>query len=268
MRENNILFIGAGKMATAIAGGMVASDFSTGQIQAFDISKEAAETFTLKTGAKTECCNIKPMLKAADTVIIAVKPQHLAHVFKASGLSLKGKLAISIAAGVKIEHLVELTGTSKIVRVMPNTPATVNAGASAYSMSDAVSEADEDLVTAILGSIGIYTKIPENLMDAVTGVSGSGPAYVFDFIQAMADGGVNAGLPRDAAMKLAAQTVMGAAKLMLKSGEHPAVLRDQVTSPGGTTTKALAVLESNSFKGIVIEAVLASVEHSIELGNK
>ncbi|QSH41851.1 pyrroline-5-carboxylate reductase [Lentisphaerota bacterium ZTH] len=268
MNNNNILFIGAGKMATAIAGGMIVSDFSAGQIKAFDVSKEAAEAFTLKTGVQAECKNLKPLIDKADTVILAVKPQHLSKVSRKAGITLNNKLVVSIAAGVKIERIKELTAAERIIRVMPNTPAMVNAGASAYALSDEVSETDEELVTAILKSIGTYTKLPESLMDAVTGVSGSGPAYVFDFIQAMADGGVNAGLPREAAMKLAAQTVMGAARLMLESGEHPAVLRDQVTSPGGTTAKALAVLESNSFKGIVIEAVLASVEHSIELGNK
>jgi pyrroline-5-carboxylate reductase len=151
---------------------------------------------------------------------------------------------------------------------MPNTPALVGEAASAWCASKQVNNKDIELINKILSSIGTVCNINEKLMDAVTGVSGSGPAYVLDFIIGLADGGVNAGLPRDVAMTLAAQTVFGTAKLLIESGRHPAVLRDEVTSPGGTTAKALAVLEKNGFKGTIIEAVLAATQRSIELGKK
>ncbi len=151
---------------------------------------------------------------------------------------------------------------------MPNTPALVGEAASVWCASPQVTEKDIELIKEILSSIGSVYKIDEKLMNAVTGVSGSGPAYVLDFIQGLADGGVNAGLPRDVATSLAAQTVLGTAKLMLESKRHPAILRDEVTSPGGTTAKALAVLEKNGFKGTIIEAVLAAVKRSGELGKK
>lgn len=201
-------------------------------------------------------------------MILAIKPQYMDEAILDTPGLYADKLIVSIAAGVKISTLRQLCGASRVVRVMPNTPAVVGAAASAWCASDEISDEDSELVEKILKSIGIACKVDEKLMDAVTGVSGSGPAYVFDFIQGLADGGVNAGLPRDLANALAAQTVLGAAKLVLESGRHPAVLRDEVTSPGGTTAKALAVLEKNGMKGTVIEAVLAAAARSAELGKK
>jgi pyrroline-5-carboxylate reductase len=151
---------------------------------------------------------------------------------------------------------------------MPNTPALVGEGISAYSVSEAVSSDEIKKIEAVLGAVGKFCKVEEKLMDAVTGLSGSGPAYVFDFIQALADGGVNAGLPRDIAMTLAAQTVKGAAVMTLEGGEHPSVLRDRVTSPGGTTASGLAVLEKGAFRGIVSEAVVKAAAKSVELGKE
>lgn len=268
MNKNNILFVGAGKMAAAIAAGMVGKGFDASRIGAFDISQQAAESFTAATGIKVETVNLEKAAEPADTVILAVKPQHLEKaLLNHSGL-YKDKLIISIAAGVKISKLRELTNALRIIRVMPNTPALVGEAASAWCASPEITESDVRLINKILGSIGTVCNIDEKLMNAVTGVSGSGPAYVLDFIQALADGGVNAGLPRATAAALAAQTVFGTAKLLLESGRHPAILRDEVTSPGGTTAKALAVLEKNGFKGTIIEAVLAAVKRSEELGQK
>lgn len=268
MSKNTILFIGTGKMATAIAGGMIAKGFDALQISAFDISVQAAENFSTATGIRVETKNLNPLLKQADTIIVAVKPQQMEKALSVNSALFENKLIISIAAGIKIATLQTITKASRVIRVMPNTPALVGEAASAWSASPQVSEKDIELIKQILSSIGSVYNINEKLMDAVTGVSGSGPAYVLDFIQGLADGGVKAGLPQDIATALAAQTVLGTAKLLIKSGRHPAVLRDEVTSPGGTTAEALAVLGKNGFKETIIEAVLAAAKRSDELGKK
>ncbi|MDD5698661.1 MAG: pyrroline-5-carboxylate reductase [Victivallaceae bacterium] len=268
MMNNNILFIGAGKMAAAIAGGMLGKGFAAAQIGAFDISPQAAANFTAATGVKVETRRPDNLLTQAAAVVIAVKPQQLTNALRDYSGRLADKLIISIVAGTAVARLQELTGATRIIRVMPNTPALVGQAASAWCASPGTTETDLKLLGRILDSIGAAWKVDEKLLDAVTGLSGSGPAYVLDFIQALADGGVNAGLPRDTALALAVQTVLGTAELLLKSGRHPAVLRDEVTSPGGTTARALAVLEKHGFKGTVIEAVLAAAARSEELGKK
>ena len=268
MSKNSILFIGTGKMATATAAGMLAKGFDASQISAFDISAQAAKNFSIATGVKVKTKDLKSVLEQADTVVVAVKPQHIEKALSVKFGLFENKLIISIAAGIKIAKLQKITKASRIIRVMPNTPALVGEAASAWCASPQVTEKDISLINEILGSIGTVCKINEKLMDAVTGVSGSGPAYVLDFILGLADGGVNAGLSRDIATALAAQTVLGTAKLLIESGRHPAVLRDEVTSPGGTTAKALAVLGKNGFKGTIIEAVLAAAKRSAELGEK
>lgn len=268
MSSSKILFIGAGKMATAIAGGMTAHGFAASGLRAFDPSAQAAADFSAATGVQVETGNLEKVLAPADAVIVAVKPQQISQALHGNAVLYKRKLLISIAAGIKISALRELTGATRIIRVMPNTPALVGAGASAWCASPEASGADIKLINRILAAIGTVCRVEEKQMDAVTGLSGSGPAYVLDFIQALADGGVNAGLPRETAAGLAVQTVLGTAKLVLESKRHPAVLRDEVTSPGGTTARALAVLEKNSFKGTVIEAVLAAAARSAELGKK
>jgi pyrroline-5-carboxylate reductase len=268
MNKNNILFIGTGKMATAIAAGMTAKGFNASQISAFDISAKAAKDFGVATGIKVETESLKTVLEQADTIIVAVKPQHIEKALCGNSSFFENKLIISIAAGIKIAKLQEITSALRVIRVMPNTPALVGEAASAWCASKQVNDKDIELINEILGTIGTVCKIDEKLMDAVTGVSGSGPAYVLDFILGLTDGGVNAGLPHDVAAALAAQTVFGTAKLLIESGRHPAVLRDEVTSPGGTTAEALAVLEKNGFKGTIIEAVLAAAKRSAELGKK
>ncbi len=268
MNKNNILFIGTGKMATAIAAGMTAKGFDASQISAFDISAKAAKDFSVATSVKVETKDLKTVLEQADTVIVAVKPQHIEEALCENSVLFKNKLIISIAAGIKIAKLQKITSASRVIRVMPNTPALVGEAASAWCASKQINDKDIVLINEILSTIGTVCKVDEKLMDAVTGVSGSGPAYVLDFILALTDGGINAGLPHDVAATLAAQTVFGTAKLLIESGRHPAVLRDEVTSPGGTTAKALAVLEKNGFKRTIIEAVLAAAKRSVELGKK
>lgn len=258
-----ILFIGAGKMASAIAGGMVKNGFSLTDIAAYDINIIAVEKFSSVTGVKADTEHPEKMVEQADIIIVAVKPQLIKTALEP--LVLNDKLIISIAAGVTVNSLTRITGSSKIIRVMPNTPALVGQGVSAWCASEG-NDCEAETVEMILGAVGQVCRVNESMMDAVTGLSGSGPAYVFDFIQALADGGVKAGLPRDIALMLASQTVAGAAAMIIESGKHPAVLRDMVTSPGGTTAAALASLERNAFKGIVSDAVSAAAARSAELG--
>ncbi|MCK4981379.1 MAG: pyrroline-5-carboxylate reductase, partial [Victivallaceae bacterium] len=220
MSKNSILFIGSGKMASAIAAGMIAKGFDASQISAFDISAQAAKNFSIATGVKVETKDLKTLSQKADTVIVAVKPQHIEKALSANSALLENKLIISIAAGIKIAKLQEIAKATRVIRVMPNTPALVGEAASAWCASPQITEKDGELIKKILSSIGTVCNINEKLMDAVTGVSGSGPAYVLDFIQALADGGVNAGLPRGTATALAAQTVLGTAKLLIESGRH------------------------------------------------
>ena len=175
---------------------------------------------------------------------------------------------VSIVAGVSIDVIAEATGVPQIARVMPNTPCLIMEGASAVSFSNPVSPEQQKQVLDLLGAVGTVVSVPENLMNSVTGLSGSGPAYVFTFIESLIDAGVLTGLPRDIARKLAIQTVIGAAQLVEQSGEHPAVLRDRVTSPGGTTIAALKQLEVNDFRGTVIQAVEAATGRAKELGRK
>ena len=167
-----------------------------------------------------------------------------------------------------IEALSAVTGSGRIIRVMPNTPAMVGAGASAYACGQDVTVEDEKFVCDLLGAVGTVTRVNENLMDGVTGLSGSGPAYVFTFIQALADGGVAEGLSRAAAVELAVQTVLGAAEMVKQTGVHPMELCDQVTSPAGTTSRALELLAQRGFSGTVMQAVRAAAARSRELGSK
>ncbi|MBE6375736.1 MAG: pyrroline-5-carboxylate reductase [Lentisphaeria bacterium] len=262
-----LFFIGSGKMATAIAGGLISSGtFSADELGAFDPSSAAAECFQKITGIKVISDDPASGISDAEAILVAVKPQMIVSALSPYKELLKDKLLISIAAGVSIDKLQEISGCRKVVRVMPNTPALVGKGAAAYASSEKAGDADEKLAEKIFSSVGIALKMRECDLDAVTALSGSGPAYVFEFIQALADGGVAEGLSRDAALMLAVQTVIGAAEMVVRTGEHPAGLKDKVTSPAGTTSRALEELESRSFTGTVIKAVRAAAARSRELG--
>ena len=263
----NITFIGAGRMATAIVGGLIKSGLNTNKIKAYDISAAAAGNFskTTKVDVELDLCKA---VTGADVVVIAVKPQSINEALPAIAEHINGKLLISIAAGITIDKLEKLSSCERVIRVMPNTPALVGEGVSAYALGSGATATDATVTELILGAAGSVCSVSEKQLDAVTGLSGSGPAYVFSFIQALSDGGVQAGLPRDIASQLAAQTVLGAAAMVIQTGEHPAVLSDQVTSPGGTTAAGLAVLENRAFKGTISSAVMAATEKSIELGRK
>ena len=265
MSNNKIGFLGAGRMATAIAGGMVKKSFSAAEVMAYDCSAAAGQAFAKTVGAAL-CADPQEMALQCDTLLLAVKPQYLTEALKPLNGMLKDKLIISIVAGVTLEKLGALTGASRIVRVMPNTPALIGAGCGAYAVSPSASENDRALAEKILDSIGGFFLLEEKMLDAVTAVSGCGPAYVYELIQAMADGGVTLGLPRELAKKLAAATVKGAAAMVLESNTHPTELRDQVCSPGGSTICAVNHLASKGFNGTVVEAELAAYKRSVELG--
>ena len=265
---SKLLFIGAGKMASAIAGGIVKADlFAAQELSAVDISSQAAAAFTAASGVNCSCSTLEE-LSTAENVLIAVKPQYLESAIAPLKGKFSGKLVISIVAGVTLETLSALTGSDRIIRVMPNTPVLVGKGAAAFASGAGAAAEDVELVSKIFNAAGIGLEVQEKLLDAVTGLSGSGPAYVFEFIQALADGGVAEGLPRDKALLLAAQTVMGAAAMVLESGRHPALLKDEVTSPGGTTARGLEKLAEIAFSGTVLQAVRAASARSAELGKK
>lgn len=203
----------------------------------------------------------------ADIVLLAVKPQVLDSVLTDLSSHLAGRLVISIAAGITIQYLTDrLPDAVRIVRVMPNAPATVCEGMSVLTFGPGVTSHDNEFVRTMFASVGRVAVVEEVLMDAVTGLSGSGPAYIFVAIEALADGGVKMGLPRSVAQLLAAQTVLGAARTVLDTGEHPGRLKDAVASPGGTTIAGLHQLERGGFRASLIAAVRAATERAGELG--
>ena len=260
-------FIGAGRMATALAKGMLRAGMASAEsICASDPLPAARDLFHLDTGAAAFEFNVD-VVRRSEVLVLAVKPQSMREVLTQLRPSLTSEhLVISIAAGTTIATLVEGLGpVVRLVRVMPNTPALVGEGASAYALGPRVGPEDEAIVKAFLGSVGRVVCVTESLLDAVTGLSGSGPAFVCLMIEALSDGGVRAGLTREVAALLATQTVLGAAMMVRETGQHPGVLKDQVTSPGGTTIAGLHALESAGVRGALISAVLAATQRSIEL---
>jgi pyrroline-5-carboxylate reductase len=263
-------FLGAGQMATALAGGWIkAGLLDVAKSRAADPIPEARMKFEKVTGISTVNGN-RDVAAACDVLILAVKPQVLPAVLTELRSVVQPRhMVISIAAGVTIQSLAEgLGATVRLVRVMPNTPCLVEASATGYSPGTTATTADLELVAKLFEAVGKAYLVSEPLLDAVTGLSGSGPAYVYMLIEAMADGGVRCGLPRDVALALAAQTVLGAAKMILETGQHPAVLKDAVTSPGGTTIAGLQVLERAGFRAATIDAVEAATKRAQELGKK
>lgn len=259
-------------MAQALASGISSADSSI-NFEIADPSQASQDAFKKKVSAPIEIRSDNAQLFArCEIVFLSVKPQYLADAIDAQAIAAalpksgQAPLVVSIMAGVTIAKISDATGLERIIRVMPNTPSLIMEGASAIACSPKVTEGELKTVSKLMASVGCVTSVSEKLLDAVTGLSGSGPAYVFTFIEALIDGGVLNGLPRDTARELAIQTVIGAAKLVQESGEHPAVLRDRVTSPGGTTIEALKVLEMNNFRGTVIQAVESSTRRSKELG--
>jgi pyrroline-5-carboxylate reductase len=263
-------FLGAGKMATALARGWLAAGFISPQgALASDPVSQARQSFQTETGLRsTE--NNREVVAASDLLVLAVKPQSMDALLAEIRPVASGRhLVLSIAAGVTLRQLRAGLGPDRrLVRVMPNTPCLVGASASGYAPGDAATSDDLALVDRLLNAVGRAFRLPEHLLDAVTGLSGSGPAFVYVIIEALSDGGVRMGLPRDVATVLAAQTVLGAAKMVLESGSHPGVLKDMVASPGGTTIAGLHALERGGLRGTLMDAVEAATRRSAELGQQ
>jgi pyrroline-5-carboxylate reductase len=261
-------FLGAGKMATALAKGFVRAGLVTPkQVIASDVSEAARESFAKETDAKTTSSNAS-VIKSAEVIILAVKPDQVVAVLGEIRDDLTEKhLLISIAAGVTLAKLEAVLGNeARVIRVMPNTPALVGSSATGFALGKSATAADAEIAKKLFSAVGVAFQVKESLLDAVTGLSGSGPAYVYLFIESLSDGGVAAGLPRDVATKLAAQTVLGAAKMVLETDLHPGALKDMVTSPGGTTIEGLHELEKGKLRGTVMSAVRAATEKSKKLG--
>jgi pyrroline-5-carboxylate reductase len=263
-------FLGAGQMATALAKGWLASGLiDANRSRAADPITASRDAFSGVTGIRATASNTE-VVNLADLIVLAVKPQVMASVLAEIAPRIQPRhLVVSIAAGVTLDQISSSLGVStRIVRVMPNTPCLVGASATGIAASPATKAEDTALVKSLFNAVGTAFVIPEWQLDAVTGLSGSGPAYVYLMIEAMADGGVKAGLPREAALALAAQTVFGAAKMVLDTKQHPAVLKDAVASPGGTTIAGLHALERSGFRGAIMDAVVAATNRATELGKK
>ena len=261
--------IGCGKMGTALVVGVIkAGVVAVDHVIGVDPIASAREAFTGATGARTT--EQIADLVGCDVVILSTKPQEIRAVLRElSDLNEeRSTLVISIAAGISIGSLEAVASEEiRVIRAMPNTPAMVGCGAAAFCLGSRNIGGDAEIAKRILGQVGLVVEVSEKLMDAVTGLSGSGPAFVYLMIEALADAGVKQGLGRKESLLLAAQTMMGGAKMVLDTGLHPAVLKDMVTSPGGTTIEGLAVLEQMAVRSALIQAVEASAERSAELGS-
>jgi pyrroline-5-carboxylate reductase len=261
-------FLGAGKMATALARGWLAGGLvSRESVCAADPLPEARAAFQKETGAAVLESN-QAVAARSEVLILAVKPQNMADLLLEIKPALSAKhLIMSIAAGVSLRQLADSLGPERrLIRVMPNTPCLVNASASAYAAGAGARPDDIALVDRLLKAVGVAFPLPEKLLDAVTGLSGSGPAFVFVIIEALSDGGVRMGLPRDISTALAAQTVLGAAKMLLETGLHPGTLKDQVASPAGTTIAGLHALERGGLRAALMDAVEAATRRAEALG--
>ncbi len=261
--------IGCGKMGTALIQGAIrAGVVGAADVIGCDPYEKSREAFVKSTGA-TATADMDAVVAASEVILLCTKPQDVSTALTDAVKIAAGgqRLVISIAAGVTLAALEAVTSDNfRIIRAMPNTPALVGHGAAGFCLGSRANPADATTAQSLLGAVGLAVEVPERLMDAVTGLSGSGPAYIYVVIDALADGGVRAGIPRADAVRLAAQTVMGAAAMVLETGEHPAVLKDMVTSPGGTTIAGLAVLERQGLRSAMIEAVGAAVQRAGELG--
>lgn len=267
MTKHQIGFVGAGQMARALASGFVQAGLAAGEdILAFDPSDSAEKAFAEAVpGARMEASNAD-VVTASDIVFLAVKPQYMAAAMQeVREAASTDALFVSIAAGIRLETLTTELSSTRVIRVMPNTPALVGVGAAGFAAADGTTEADRQLVNTLLNAIGIAHEVPEKLLDAVTGLSGSGPAFVYMIIEALSDGGVLMGLPRDTALRLAAQTVKGAAEMVLETGQHPGVLKDQVASPAGTTIAGIQAIEDGAVRAACIRAVQVASARSQEL---
>ena len=267
----NVVFIGGGNMADALIGGMLKNGFSADQLRAVEISGDARRRLADKY--RIECFDeARKALRPGDVVVFAVKPQQMKEAARFSGLKDNANLVISIAAGITLATLSRWLGGptgnyARMIRAMPNTPALIGAGIAGLYAPESVSEAERKQAEAILGAVGATVWIEdEALLDAVTAVSASGPAYVFWFIEQLAAAGESLGLTQETSKKLALETVLGSARLAAQSADSPAVLRERVTSKGGTTEAALKAFEEQKLAERFLRAVEAARDRGAEMG--
>ena len=267
MKTKRLGFLGAGNMSGALIKGLLHGGFPAARILASDVKAERLEQLRAKHGIRTTTDNHE-LVRDSDVLVLAVKPQVIDKVLTEIGQDVRAdQLVVSVAAGVTIEGLEgRLAKKARVVRAMPNTPAMVQAGATAVAGGAHAKEDDLRVARELFEAVGRVVVLDEAQLDAVTGLSGSGPAYVMLIIEALADGGVKVGLHRDTALLLAAQTVFGSAQLLLETGEHPGRLKDMVTSPGGTAIAGLHTLESGALRKTLIDAVEAATKRAAELG--
>ena len=267
----NLGLIGCGKMGAALLKGVSTALEGREEMRVALCDNISAAVQSLRESLSVEAVSGTPAQVAAssDVVLLAVKPQDMKSLCETLSQVAGQRLYLSIAAGISLTDLETwLGGGQRVIRAMPNTPALVGCGAAAFARGTLATEADAGTAFLILGSVGLAEEVPEKLLDAVTGLSGSGPAYLYTVIEALADGGVLKGLPRATALRLAAQTAVGAARMVLDTGKHPAVLRDEVTSPGGTTIAGLTALEAGGMRHALMSAVRSAADRSVELGQR
>ncbi|HID15580.1 MAG TPA: pyrroline-5-carboxylate reductase [Candidatus Atribacteria bacterium] len=267
--KDKVFFIGTGAMGSALIKGVIESDvLDSNHIYAYDVDNDKLN-LVIETYNINRVDSIEEGVKISDITIIAVKPQHIKGVLEEINKVVKSSnLVISIAAGIGLRVLEKYLPGTPVVRIMPNTPAQIGYGISAISPSSLVKKEDLEKVMKLFGSVGDTVIVDENLMDAVTGLSGSGPAYVFMIIEALSDAGVRMGLSRTISLKLAAYTVRGAAEMIIQTGQNPEVLKEMVTSPHGTTIEGVYALEKNRVRFALMEAVEYATIRSKELGEE
>ncbi len=265
-------FIGAGQMAEAIFSGLLRSEiFKSDEVYLTDISKPRLDLMKEKHGVSNifiaDDDGYEKVIADCDLIMFSIKPQFASDLLAKIGTKFrKEQTVVSIMGGVPLSFLEEKIHNSKIVRVMPNTPMLVNEGASGIALGRGCGDAEGNLMKKLFSAVGTCYILPESLIDPLTGVSGAGPAYCYMFIEALADGGVKMGLPRQMAMELAAQTLIGSAKMVLETGEHPGKLKDNVCSPGGGTIAGVYALEKGAFRATVIDAVEGCITRMREVG--
>ncbi len=262
-------FIGAGRMASAMVGGLLARRAAEpAEIACLGGNDDTAQVLARRTGI-TAAVDAAALIETADTVIAACKPQQLASLDSRLADLTDGRLVISILAGTRLDRLARSFPKARnLVRAMPNTPGQIGAGITGWCAQQTLSPGDRRLVDTVLGALGKTVELPEPDLDAVTALSGSGPAFLFEFVAALRDGGVAAGLSREVAAALARETVLGAARLLAETGIEPEALRDQVTSPHGTTYAGLQRLEARGFRDTIRETILAARARSEELSRE
>jgi pyrroline-5-carboxylate reductase len=260
-------FLGFGKMASALIEGMLkANCCQPEEIVVINRHPESAVDDVKELGIRYGT-SPRSVVDQTDTIVLGTKPADSLQLLKDVRQYLDGKLLISVAAGINIERLQEAGGhRTRVIRAMPNTPSLIGKGATAYALGDHATLADAEIAEKVFSAVGVVYRVRESALEAVTGLSGSGPAYVFTFVEALADGGVMMGLPREIALELAIQTVFGSALMIRETGKHPAELREMVASPGGTTMAAIEVLEERGLRYTLMSAVRAASERARELG--